>query len=364
VGTADTPYAEAEALWNWFQTPGRFTYDITQNLPDNPHALYDFLTTTRTGYCQQFSFAMAVLARLLGIPARVAVGFNLGTKTSPGHYRIDGSDAHAWDQLYFSGYGWTTWDPTPPGNGVGQTNDAYPTYAGPTGHGGSSAVGKGSTSGNDSHNGGLAKNIERHLLGEPDVGGLGNGALPPAATPSQPGFNGLPIVLIVLGVLLVVAIVAPRTLRSVTRRRRWLTARSDISLAQAAWAELLDDMADYSIARNPGETPRALARRLRHEYQLASRATDALNRLAQAEERARYAPEPAPGTSLRADVATVRSSLASSVPRAARWRARLMPASSVAELRRISAHALDAFAWLEVAMTRLRSRLPHPRTNP
>ena len=53
---------------------------------------------------------MAVLARLVGIPARVAIGFNFGTSTSRGKYRVDGSDAHAWDQLYFPGYGWTTWD--------------------------------------------------------------------------------------------------------------------------------------------------------------------------------------------------------------------------------------------------------------
>jgi transglutaminase-like putative cysteine protease len=363
VGTAGTPYAKAQALWKWFVTPGRFTYDLTQSLPNTPHALYDFLTKTRTGYCQQFSFAMTVLARLLGIPARVAVGFNPGTSIGKGRYRVDGSDAHAWTQLYFSGYGWTTWDPTPPGNGVGQTNEIPPTYASSPPSAGTSPGSTSPKSPRLSRHPGYAQNIERHLLGEP--GGGGNGGKAPATpAPSKPAGSSLPIVLYVLGGLLVAALVAPRILRSVTRRRRWLTARSDVSLAHAAWAELLDNLADYDIGRNPGETPRALVKRLRNQYQLVSPTTAALDRLAQAEERASYATEPAPGTSLPADVATVRSGLSASVPRPARWRARLMPASSVEELRRVTAHALDAFAWLEVVTTRLRSHLPHPRPTP
>ena len=47
--------------------------------------LTNFLKVTKKGYCQQFSFAMAVLARLLGIPSRVAYGFTSGTPISGGH---------------------------------------------------------------------------------------------------------------------------------------------------------------------------------------------------------------------------------------------------------------------------------------
>jgi transglutaminase-like putative cysteine protease len=360
VGGASTPFGKVEALEKWFQTPGRFAYDVTQSLPDNAHALYDFLTKTRTGYCQQFSFAMTVLARLLGIPARVAVGFDRGRKTSAGHYRVDGSDAHAWTQLYFTGLGWTTWDPTPPGNGIGQTNLVPPVYSTSTGGRGTTSGGQAATPGNHSVSAGYRENIRQRLLGELNGHGGGSGALPPTSASSKPA-SGLPIVLIVLGALLVAGLVAPRTVRSVTRRRRWLTARTDISLAHTAWAELLDSLVDYNLGHGPGETPRAVARRIGTQQHLDTHTREALNRLAQAEERASYAPQPIPGASLAADVATVRGGLAASAPRAIRWRARLMPASSAEVIRRVTSHALDAFGWLEVAITRLRSRLPASR---
>jgi transglutaminase-like putative cysteine protease len=56
---------------------------------------------------------MAAMARTLGIPARVAVGFIPGTATADGGMTVGLKDAHAWPELYFEGVGWTRFEPTP-----------------------------------------------------------------------------------------------------------------------------------------------------------------------------------------------------------------------------------------------------------
>ncbi len=74
----NTAYGEAVALQRWFTSSGKFRYSLDVNEPDTAQALIRFLTVDRRGYCQQFAFAMAVLARLLDIPSRVAVGYTAG----------------------------------------------------------------------------------------------------------------------------------------------------------------------------------------------------------------------------------------------------------------------------------------------
>jgi transglutaminase-like putative cysteine protease len=361
VDGATTPYAEALALRNWLAVSGGFTYNVyTANLAkDKPGALRDFLTENKTGYCQQFSFAMTVLARLLGIPARVAVGYDPGTRIGlTDRFQVDGSDAHAWTELYFTGYGWTTWDATPSGSQVGQAGLAPPLYTikGSTGTG----AGQGSTGtdGTPSHAAGTTPinvhyDIKDHF---PDAGSGG----PPPLLPSSASAVGTatPIALMVLAALLVAAVVAPRIARTVIRRRRWLTARDDAGVAHAAWAELLDNLTDYGIGHGPGETPRTLVRRVGAQQQLTGAPREALNRLAQAEERASYAREAAPAGALAEDVATVRAAVSTAARAGIRWRARLIPRSAVEELRGVLAHGLDVFSWIEVVTSRLARRLP------
>ncbi len=70
------------------------------------------MTETRSGYCQHFAGAMALMLRYLGIPARVAAGFASGTY-SKDHWTVTDHDAHAWVEVWFAGYGWLPFDPTP-----------------------------------------------------------------------------------------------------------------------------------------------------------------------------------------------------------------------------------------------------------
>src|SRR5690606_28639518 len=64
-------------------------------------------------YCEQFAASMAIMARSLGIPARVAVGYMPGSNVGDNTWEVKVHDAHAWPELYFEGFGWIRFEPTP-----------------------------------------------------------------------------------------------------------------------------------------------------------------------------------------------------------------------------------------------------------
>jgi protein-glutamine gamma-glutamyltransferase len=95
----------------------RTDYGYTLELPD--HELADplayFLFTRKKGYCEYFASAMTVLLRTLGIPARLATGFQNGEYNPLSElWLVRASDAHTWVEAWIPGHGWTTFDPTPP----------------------------------------------------------------------------------------------------------------------------------------------------------------------------------------------------------------------------------------------------------
>jgi transglutaminase-like putative cysteine protease len=106
-----SPYAAVLALESWFRQRGGFRY-TEHPPPTRGRPLIDFVEKTRAGYCQHFAGAMALMARLLGIPARVAVGFTSGHYEGGG-WTVTDHDAHAWVEAWFPGYGWIPFDPTP-----------------------------------------------------------------------------------------------------------------------------------------------------------------------------------------------------------------------------------------------------------
>jgi transglutaminase-like putative cysteine protease len=109
---AVSDYDKVLAIQRHFHADG-FTYSTDVDVADDADALLTFLTQTRTGFCQQYATAMAVLARELGIPARVAVGYQAGTLQDDGTYLVRSTDAHAWVEVFFEGYGWLQFEPTP-----------------------------------------------------------------------------------------------------------------------------------------------------------------------------------------------------------------------------------------------------------
>ena len=113
AGKAKNPYAATVAIEAWLRSSGGFTYDETppqiQGAP-----LVQFVTRTKRGYCQHFAGAMALMLRYLGIPARVAAGFTSGIHDKEaGTWSVNDREAHTWVEVWFTGYGWLPFDPTP-----------------------------------------------------------------------------------------------------------------------------------------------------------------------------------------------------------------------------------------------------------
>lgn len=118
-----TDFERAIALETFFRTPGTFRYS-TAVLPGHGASdLADWLldpesANYRTGYCEQFATAMAVMARMVGIPSRVVLGFTPGSVIEDGRVVVRDRNAHAWVELWMPSQGWVAFDPTPRGDGV------------------------------------------------------------------------------------------------------------------------------------------------------------------------------------------------------------------------------------------------------
>ena len=125
-GAANT-YDAMQMLVSHFTDQTKFVYSVSNPpVPPNIDAV-SWLLQTHRGYCTYYATAMTVMARLLGVPARVVNGFNQGhfdaqSKT----WEVDGNNAHSWVQVYFPGQGWIDFDPTP-GFSLGNTNNPQPT---------------------------------------------------------------------------------------------------------------------------------------------------------------------------------------------------------------------------------------------
>lgn len=105
------PEAQAQAIAGWFRS-SRFHYSLTR--PAGGQSLDAFLFRTRTGFCQQFAAAFAIVARLDGLPTRLAVGFTAGLRRGAGPYVVTGADAHIWPEVYLGpSVGWASVEPTP-----------------------------------------------------------------------------------------------------------------------------------------------------------------------------------------------------------------------------------------------------------
>ena len=103
-------YGAVVAVESYFHSR-TFHYDQTPPVGPGP-VLANFMLHSHSGYCQMYSGSMALVLRLHGIPARVAYGFTPGTETSNG-YKVTDRDAHAWVEVFFPGYGWIPFEPTP-----------------------------------------------------------------------------------------------------------------------------------------------------------------------------------------------------------------------------------------------------------
>ena len=345
VGDSTSAYAKAVAIQRFFRTG--FKYDVSVPAGNSSNDLVNFLNG-KVGYCEQFAAAMGIFARAAGIPARVAIGFTRGERQPDGSWKVTTADAHAWPELYFEGAGWLPFEPSPLGQG--RANPRLYTQA-PVFEGSDPGRSGGSSSPSDPAKIGVLGKLNRQL---------GDDVTLPPATPEaadRPSSGGPPLKVLLLGVLALALAVFPSLGRAVTRRRRWSDADTPARRAHAAWADLRDDAGDFGHGWLPSDSPRAAGARLIGRVGLTGAAADAVRLLVGAEERARYAPQPAETVNLRAAVAQVHSALGSRASRGRRWQARLVPLSGL-RLAGVAAGAVgDALDRADLATARLRGRL-------
>jgi transglutaminase-like putative cysteine protease len=310
-----TPYAKALALQNYFQSGG-FIYQLPHaSSPTSPVAtggegladLVKFLFTTRAGFCQQYSSAYAVLARIDGLPTRIAVGFVPGQVLAKDEYQVTGTDVHAWPQVYLgAAAGWVDFEPTP---GSSYTGPGAPAPGHNPGvhssHSSGSSHGKKPTSPSR-----LAHNLR------PAVGGTG----PPPGTPrakaaghsSGPSAGGGLELLYGFGALGLVVLGAAPAERVVRRRR----ARSPAARVLLAWRSATNALGLVGLLQHRGESYNDLARRVAGGGALPPDVTTELTVLAGASTVATFSSSQPSAESVREAVTAARS-----VARAARKRA-------------------------------------------
>ncbi|MFE6284053.1 DUF3488 and DUF4129 domain-containing transglutaminase family protein [Streptomyces sp. NPDC057877] len=381
---ARNPYEQAVALQDYFAVNGGFQYDTEVEVGNGSRAIARFLEDKR-GFCVHYSFSMAAMARTLGIPARVAVGFAPGTPQGDGTVSVGLRDAHAWPELYFEGVGWTRFEPTPtrgttpsytvpnaPGNSVPDVPDvARPSDAAP------SAEPSESTSC-------VPQDERREVCG---------GALP--LDPGTPEDSGAPWYRtagwVLLGAALVAVPLLPMLWRIRRRTVRLASARHAPATASAVagggtagidgeslpgvvldeppaevatghvlavWRELTDTAWDYGITPDDALTPRKAAARIVRLGELDEVTAQSVHRVAGAVEQVLFAPRPRAVSGLADDVRGMRTALRSRASWPTRVRAVLAPRSAVRALWDLSDRwtALRA-RWAE----RLTALLRRPR---
>ena len=239
-----TDFEKALALESFFVTEGNFRYS-TAILPghtadDISEWLLDFESDNyRTGYCEQFATAMAVMARTLDIPSRVVLGFNPGTVLEDGRVVVRDRNAHAWVELWMPTQGWVRFDPTPRGDTLATATampfDVVPYFEIP----------EPERPVFEPTDGGpvIFQDDEFEILNEPtelptDSGGI---------TPTLPGWLA-PLILIAAAIFGLVPLV-----KSMRRRLRLRRLRhGDVA---AAWEEIVDRLADLGEDLDPASTP-------------------------------------------------------------------------------------------------------------
>lgn len=249
-------FEKALLLEAWFRDPNVFTYSLDVDPGHASKDLADWLFTTdspsyRTGYCEQFSTAMAVMARSIGIPARVVTGFAPGEVQADGTIIVRDRNAHAWVELWMNNQGWVRFDPTPRSLGDNPSTMSI-----------------------------VGFDPREYIPPPPEAAESPNVETPPAPRQFDPNFDERQLVsgsssaesegarlrivtptrVVLLALLLVFSSVP---VAKATRRHRRLTRlrKGDIS---SAWDEIIDRLRDFGDGPPPSWTPLEAAASVHH----------------------------------------------------------------------------------------------------
>jgi transglutaminase-like putative cysteine protease len=320
-----TPVDRARALEQFFLDPAeRFQYSLDVELgpeAQTQSAIREFLQS-RTGFCVQFAGSFAAMARAVGLPARVAVGYTPGTYDgTAGVFRVTSEDAHAWGEVWLAGLGWTRFEPTPASNLPGAARlpgrdvpaaSATPVPSAPPTNATPSVP---TTAGTGAAPGTAEVAID-----------------PPASEQDRRdgfSFSWMLLVVLLMGAVAGLAAVAAAIVVAKRRRRQRRHARPDPAAAiTGAWEEVLDRLGEAGVARLPTRTPLELAAEA--SPKLPENAGAPLHELADTYTATRYAAT-APDTALARkawrDAGAVNSALRAGAGLRERLRRRLDPSS-------------------------------------
>jgi transglutaminase-like putative cysteine protease len=293
------PFARALAIQDYLRSAA-FKYNLdVPALSQGGNQLRRFLLEVREGYCEQFAAAMAAMARVAGIPSRVAVGFTSGVPAGD-HWEVGSKDAHAWPELYFPGVGWVRFEPTPRGDGqvdvpsytTASGRQISPTTTVTTAAGGGNATGTTDSAGNSKLE---AENSDTgSQLGTPESGR------------QKAARRGIVALIVLLA--LVALVPATKLVRTVLARRR--AARRPRDAVAEAYDELTGWAGDAGIGRRGAETPSAYALRMSGEFQEDARPLGELTALYVTAEYAPAEPSSGEAAEARKLARTARSRLA------------------------------------------------------
>ena len=316
----DTPFEKALAIQDYLRSSA-FKYNLdVPALSSGGNQLRRFLLSVREGYCEQFAAAMAVMARIVGIPSRVAVGFTPGVPQGE-RFEVGSKDAHAWPELYFPGVGWVRFEPTPRGDGQVDV-PPYTTEAGrlttpsTTTPGGPGAAGP-------TQNTSPGGNSQLQSQNEEPGATIGT----PESSGRRAARRGLIAALVLLA--LVALVPASKLGRNAMARRR--AGRRPRDVVAEAYQELTGWAGDAGIGRRAAETPHAYARRMAAEFQDDARSLDDLTELYVTAEYARGEPGGEQAQQARRLASAARSRLAARLGWRRRVGAMLSPRSLVSQ---------------------------------
>lgn len=352
--------AVGRALQDWFRS-GAFSYDEAAPYqpgadPDDPYGVMTEFLETRRGFCVHYAATFAVMARDLGVPTRVAVGYASRAERDE-RTVVLGRELHAWPEIYVDDVGWVAFEPTPGGAGLLADGD--------TAQGDDSADAPDPTAAPEDQPTDLAQPTEDPTEDPAEAPASGTDAAD--TTASSASTPGILIASTSLVALLLAALGAPAVRRAWRRRRRMRAIDASAAPASAAWAEVRNTVTDLGFDEidEAAIGPRALtADALLEHWErtglLAGESALSARRIAAAMTAERYGAGPsarvggdgpsgggrgggddggrAPHPDLGHDLATSTAALREAAGPARRLRARWLPRSVV----RRSSHAGDA----------------------
>ncbi len=299
--SASTDGEKALILQDYLRDPERFTYTLTPPSGSGYSTIENFLFNDHRGYCIHFASSMALMARIAGIPSRVAIGFSPGDRQDDGSYLVTSHDMHAWTELYFDHLGWVPFEVTVPSSSQPATFD------------------------NGDH-------LERGENGSEPT----QETIPPSqqitSTPSQPQedhaeTSSIPHISLlrplIAAIILILLLAVPRSIRSAQRYHR-LHSSDPSKKVGGIWTELAAIAVDCGY-RWEGQTPQSICSTLIAQF--PPDCHKAVRRLATAEQEARYAAQMRAYPDLDKELNTIVNSLYSALSHRRRIAIFLFPSS-------------------------------------